>query len=177
MAELTTHDGAAATDQRDAVLPIYAACYSEPPYLEGPDDFADFADRWPAYVSQPGFRLVTATIDGETVGFAFGYQLNSDTRWWLGLLDPVDAVTTAEHAGRTFAVIELAVLASLRKQGIGRALHDELLRDRPEERVTLTVRPEATAAVAMYRAWGYTPVGRNRPGEGQPVYLTMLRPL
>lgn len=176
-ATLTTRDGVAATDQLDAVLPIYAAAYAEPPYLEGPEDVADFANRWPAYTSRPGFRLVTANIDGRTVGFAFGYQLTPDTAWWSGMLDPVDPGTTSEHAGRTFVVLELAVLAQHRKQGIGRALHGELLRERAEERVTLTVRPEAIAVVAMYRAWGYAAVGRNRPGDGLPIYLTMVREL
>lgn len=176
-ATLITYDSSEGADQLRGVLPVYAACYAEPPYLEGPDDFADFADRWPWYVARPGFRLVTAEAAGRTIGFAFGFQLTPDTGWWSGMLDLVDPETVTEHEGRTFAVIELAVLASHRKQGIGRALHDQLLRDRAEERVTLTVRPEAAAVVAMYDAWGYAPVGRNRPGEGLPVYVTMLREL
>lgn len=175
MAELSTYDGEAGADQLDAVLPIYAACYAEPPYLEGPDDVADFAEQWPWCVSRAGFRLVTADVDGHTIGFAFGFTLPPDTGWWSGLLDPADPALTTEQPGRTFALIELAVLAAHRKRGIGRALHDQVLRDRAEHRVTLTVRPEATAAVEMYRAWDYTPVGRTRPAPGLPVYLAMLR--
>ena len=77
---------------------------------------------------------------------------------------------TAEHAGRTFAVADVLVRAPWRRQGIGAALHDLVLRDRPEERATLTVLPAATPAQAAFRNWGWRKVARTRdPDPGSPV--------
>src|SRR6202012_4687320 len=72
---------------------------------------------------------------------------------------------TAEHPGRTFALTELLVRASWRRQGIGRELHGLLLDGRPEERATLTVPPGAGAAQAAFRSWGWREGARGR-GDG-----------
>lgn len=174
---LTTYDGEAARDMLPTVRQIYAEAYAEPPYNEGPEDVAEFADAWPWYIERPGFRLVVAELDGAPVGFTFGFQLTPETGWWDGFLDPVDVETAREWDGRTFAIIELAVAGQHRHRGIAHHLHEALLSDRPERRVTLTVRPEAEAVTAMYRHWGYEAVGRRRPGPTKPVYVTMLRDL
>lgn len=162
-----------------SVLPIYAEVYAEPPYREGPAEVRDFAGSWPKRASRPGFRLVLATATSTPVGFSFGYRLPADTGWWEGQLDPLPQQVTREYEGRTFAVIELAVLAPYRRHGIGRALHQTLLGDRSEERVTLLTRPEPEAhpAQAAYASWSYRPLGRLRPFPGAPVYLAMLRDL
>ena len=69
---------------------------------------------------------------------------------------------TAEHPGRTFAVADLLVRASWRRQGIGAALHGLVLATRPEERATLTVAPSAAPAQHAFRAWGWRKVARTR---------------
>lgn len=71
---------------------------------------------------------------------------------------------------RTFALAELLVRAPWRRQGIGAALHDLVLRNQPEERATLTVLPAAAPAQAAFRAWGWRRVARTRdPAPGSPV--------
>jgi GNAT superfamily N-acetyltransferase len=162
----------------DLVLPIYAEVYSEPPYLEGPAEVDDFARSWPSRVAAPGFRLVTATLAGEVVGFSFGHGLTAGTRWWSGALGPLE-VDTEEWPGRTFAVIELAVAAGRRRQGIAGQLHEQLLAGVDVERFTLAVRPEPEVAHARaaYRRWGYRKVGQVRPAPGLPVYDVMVAEL
>jgi ribosomal protein S18 acetylase RimI-like enzyme len=59
------------------------------------------------------------------------------------MTEPLSEELTAEWNGRTFAVIDLAVREDHRKRGIGRALLNSLLTDRPEQRATLTVQPDA----------------------------------
>jgi ribosomal protein S18 acetylase RimI-like enzyme len=161
----------------ELVLPVYAEVYAEPPYLEGPAEVEDFARSWPGRVAAPGFRLVTAAEDGHVVGFSFGHQLTAGTRWWAGALEPLD-VDIDEWPGRTFAVIELAVLAGHRRRGLGRRLHEQLLADVEAERATLAVRPEPEVAHAraMYEQWGYRRVGQMRPAPGLPAYDVMVRP-
>ena len=114
---------------------------------------------------QPGFALAEARHGGYLVGYASGMPLRPSTSWWRDLTTPLPPEVTAEHPGRTFALTELLVRASWRRQGIGRELHELLLGGRPEERATLTVPPGAGAAQAALRSWGWRKVARARGDE------------
>lgn len=114
---------------------------------------------------QPGFALAEARHGGYLVGYASGMPLRPSTSWWRSLTAPLPPEVTAEHPGRTFALTELLVRASWRRQGIGRELHELILSGRPEERATLTVAPGAGAAQAAFRSWGWRKVARAR-GDG-----------
>lgn len=161
------------------VRALYAEVYVEPPYREGPADVEKFVAGWPRRVSQPGFTLVLAFDDPEPVGFTFGHQLSPDTRWWEGALTPLAPEITREWPGRTVAIIELAVRQRYRRQGIGRALHDALVADHDEERVTLLARPELEAEPARlaYRSWGYQKIGQIRPFSDGPSYDALIADL
>lgn len=173
----TVHRAGTALAELPRIESVYASAYAEAPYSEGPDDVAEFGKGWPARVSQPSFRLVVARLNGRTVGFAFGHQLAATTQWWRGMLDEVEHDVVTEHERRTFAVIELAVDAALRNHGIGRELHAHLLAGLQEERATLLVRPEASAARCAYLSWAYQPVGRLQPFADGPVYDVMIKQL
>jgi GNAT superfamily N-acetyltransferase len=123
---------------------------------------------------QPGFTLVAARHGGYLVGQASGLPLRPATSWWRGLTAPLPEEVTAEHAGRTFAVTELLVRASWRRQGIGRELHELLLDGRKEERATLTVAPGASAAQAAFRAWGWRKLARTRGDDAGGPVLDLL---
>jgi GNAT superfamily N-acetyltransferase len=115
---------------------------------------------------QPGFVLAEARHGGYLVGYASGMPLRSSTSWWRDLTTPLPPEVTTEHPGRTFALTDLLVRASWRRQGIGGELHAMLLDGRPEERATLTVPPGAGAAQAAFRSWGWRKVARARGGDG-----------
>ena len=143
------------------------------------DDAVPFADRFLVQRRQPGFTLAEARHGGYLVGYAFGMPLRPSTSWWRHLTTPLPDEVTAEHPGRTFALVELLVRASWRRQGIGQALHDLILQNRPEERAALTVPPAATPAQNAFRKWGWRKVARTR-GErpGSPtsdVLVTALQ--
>ena len=124
---------------------------------------------------QPGFALAEARHGGYLVGYASGMPLRPSTSWWRDLTTPLPPDVTAEHPGRTFALTELLVRASWRRQGIGRELHGLLLDGRPEERATLTVPPGAGAAQAAFRSWGWRKVARARgDGTAAPVLDVLL---
>jgi GNAT superfamily N-acetyltransferase len=99
--------------------------------------------------------------------------LRPSTSWWRDLTTPLPPDLTDEHPGRTFALTDLLVRAPWRRQGIGRELHDRLLRGRPEERATVVVAPGAGAAQQAFRSWGWRKVARTR-GSGAVLDVLVL---
>jgi GNAT superfamily N-acetyltransferase len=161
-------DGPRAAAYLDELQALHAEVYADPPYRR-PADPALFADRFRVQSRQPGFVLAEARHGGYLVGYAAGTPLRPSTSWWRDLTTPLPADVTTEHPGRTFAVVELLVRASWRRQGIGQTLHDLILADRPEERATLTVLPAATPAQNAFAKWGWRKIARTRPEPGSPV--------
>jgi GNAT superfamily N-acetyltransferase len=151
-------DGRAAGERDAELLALAGEVYGN----AGDDDAGRRARVWRR---QPGFVLVEARHGGYLVGYASGLPLRPSTSWWRGLTTPLPPDVTAEHPGRTFAVTELLVRASWRRQGIGGVLHELLLGGRAEERAALTVPPGAGAAQAALRSWGWRKIARTRGDE------------
>ena len=156
--------GQQATEHAGDLQALYAEVYADPPYQRR-EDAAEFERRLRVQSRQPGFALAEARHGGYLVGYAAGTTLRPSTSWWRGLTTPLPDEVTAEHPGRTYALADLLVRASWRRQGIGQHLHDLILAGRPEERATLTVLPAAAPAQAAFQAWGWRKVARTR-GEG-----------
>lgn len=161
-------DGTQAASHADDVLALRAEEYDDGP----------FAERFRVARRQPGFVLAEARHGGYLVGYAFGMPLRPSTSWWRRLTTPLPDDVTTEHPGRTFALAELLVRASWRRQGIAGALHDLILENRPEERATLTVPPAAAPAQSAFRSWGWRKVARTRDdGSGSPVSDVLITTL
>jgi GNAT superfamily N-acetyltransferase len=162
-------DGNQGSARATELAELHAEVYADPPYLRH-DDASSFPGRFRVQRRQPGFALAVAGHGGYPVGYAAGMPLRPSTSWWRNLTAALPPEVTAEHPGRTFAVVEVLVRASWRRQGIGRALHDQLLAGRPEERATAVVVPAAAAAQRAFQGWGWTKVARTRdPTAGSPV--------
>ena len=165
--------GAQAASHEDELLALHAEVYGL-----GPGDAGEAARQLRVWRRQPGFALAAARHGGFLVGYACGMPLRPSTSWWKDLTTPLPAEEVTEHPGRTFALTELLVRASWRRQGIGRSLTDLLLRDRPEERATLTVAPGAAAAQHAFRNWGWTKAARTRgDGADAPVLDVLVMAL
>ncbi|MFI2030530.1 GNAT family N-acetyltransferase [Streptomyces buecherae] len=171
------YEGGEAVTALDAFIAAYEEVYAEPPYREEPSDVAIFIEHYQVHCQRPGMRLVLARDDEEVVGFAYGYLLAPDTRWWKNVLEvELSAEFARETDDRTWVIIELAVRKAWRRRGIAAGLHARLLEGISAERVTLTVRPEPEAAPARsaYATWGYRRIGKSQPWEDAPYYDTML---
>ena len=169
-------DGGEAAARAAEFEELHAEVYADPPSRPGGD-----ADGYPARFRvqrrQPGFVLAEARHGGYLVGYAAGMPLRPSTSWWRDLTAPLPAEVTAERPGRTFALTDLLVRASWRRQGIARDLHDLILAGRAEERATLTVLPAAGAAQSAFRAWGWRKAGRTRPDSRGPVLDVLVTTL
>lgn len=134
--------------------------------------------RFDLYTSRGGFDLVVAFVDGEPAGQAWGWPLDPESSWWKGLAGEVEPGFTDEDGERTFAFSEFMVRARYAGQGIGHALHDELLAQRREQRATLLVRPENTTAYQRYIRWGWRKAAELRPAVPHaPLMDVLIRPL
>jgi hypothetical protein len=143
----------------------------------GTDD-PDFARRLGVWRRQPGFVLAEARHGGYLVGYACGLPLRPSTDWWRDVTAPLPATLTDEHPGRTFALTQLLVRGSWRRQGIATELLDLILKGRGEERATVKLPPTATAAQSVFRNWGWTKVARTRgPSPSTAVSDILTRPL
>lgn len=162
-------DGRQAAPHAEELQALHAEVRADLPY-GGPDDAALFAGRFLVQRRQPSFVLAEARHGGYLVGYGSGMPLRPATSWWRDLTTPLPDEVTAEHPGRTFALTDLLVRASWRRQGIGQGLHDLILASRAEERATLTVLPAATPAQNAFRTWGWRKVARTRgAGPGSQV--------
>ena len=168
-------DGRQATAHAEEFHALHAEVYADPPYRQADDE--EYPRRFAVQRRQPGFVLAEARNGGYLVGYAAGMPLRPSTSWWRELTTTLPDEVTAEHPGRTFALVDLLVRASWRRQGIGRDLHDLILAGRPEERATLTVLPAAAAAQHAFRAWGWRRVARTRSDSGGPVLDVLVTTL
>ena len=160
-------DGREAAGSADDFTGLHAEVYADPPYRRA-DDAEVYPGRFRVQRRQPGFVLAEARHGGFLVGYAAGMPLRPSTSWWRELTTAVPDDITEEHPGRTFALVDLLVRASWRRQGIGAELHHLILDGRPEERATLTVLPAAAPAQNAFRTWGWHRVARTR-SEADPA--------
>jgi ribosomal protein S18 acetylase RimI-like enzyme len=135
------------------------------------DVFGDFDDRetwrrdlFERHASRAGYRLAVGT-DGSTVaGFAWGY-IGERGQYWTDLVCDVLPIDVADDwVGGHFEFVELAVLPSYRRRGLGSRLHDTLLSDVGRRCLLSTADDPADPAVQLYLRRGWQKLGVLRPG-------------
>ncbi|SCL28627.1 Acetyltransferase (GNAT) family protein [Micromonospora nigra] len=172
---LERYDAAQAEGITDRLVALYLEVYADAGEFYSEDRYRR---QLGAHRQRDGWTLVTATTDGQLIGYIYGFPLAPDTGWWNGIQEPVSVDFTAEDGKRTFAISELMVGSEWRRQGVARALHDELVGSRPETRATLLVRPDNTAAQAAYRSWGWQEITHLTPSwDGSPTFAVMVKHL
>lgn len=156
----------------DHLVDIYLDAHADDGPLYNPERYRT---QLAAHTPRPGWELVAAAVDGQLVGYIYGFPLAPDTHWWDGLQEPVPAGFTAETGRRTFAISELLVRRAWQRRGIARALHDEVMSSRTEDRATLLVRPDNTVARGAYESWGWQHVAQLKPAwDGAPTFLVLV---
>jgi ribosomal protein S18 acetylase RimI-like enzyme len=174
--DIQLHDADGLHEQREEILAVHAEVNAE--RLDDPFySSARYWQRVEAYATRDGFAMASARLGNELIGFALGYTLPANSLWWRGFRGNVDPALLTETGRRTFALNELMVRPAWRRRGYARALHDALLQDRSEARVTLLVRPDNAPAHAAYQSWGWYKLGELQPFDDSPVFDVMMRDL
>ncbi|MEU1589488.1 N-acetyltransferase [Micromonospora sp. NPDC005710] len=165
----TVHTPGSAAAVLPALVRLYGVVYAEPPYNEGPDQVAGFADGLPGETGRSGFSLVVADDAGLLVGAAYGWTMPAG-RWWTRAdTEPPSDLLNADK----FAVMEWVVHPDRRAVGIGAELIRRLLNTRSEPWATLASNPAAPAR-AIYRRAGWQQVGGSAMPDGTPMHLLVL---
>lgn len=171
--EFALLDGSGAVAHAAEVLGLHTEVYSAPPFRQEASA-GEFTRRFRVQCRQPGFALAEARSGGYLIGYAAGMPLRPSTSWWRAVTTPLPDEAVTEYPGRTFSVTDLLVRASWRRQGIGGALYDLLLRGRGEERATVVVPPEAVAAQHAFQSWGWRKVARTRDPAANSAVADVL---
>ncbi|GAA3418683.1 GNAT family N-acetyltransferase [Streptosporangium vulgare] len=144
-----------ATPSVAALRSIYAAAFTPPPWHETPDQVEAFAGRLPSQMGEPGFRCVTACVDGEPAGFCYGFA--TPDPWPADrLYRPIAAALGGDTSvlRARFEVHELAVGPRFAGRGLGASLLRRVAADAgPSWLVTSSA---ATAAVRLYERLGWS---------------------
>lgn len=109
---------------------------------------------FPKHVSWPGFRMYVAAIDGNAVGFIYGYRSLPD-QWWHDQVRN-SLISTGHEAmlANALELAEVAVLPAFQGRGIGTRLIDAFLKDVAQP-VLLAVEAVDERTHILYAAHGF----------------------
>ena len=166
-----------------ALVAVYAAAMNPPDRtLSGREAIMD------RHAASPGFRGLTALVDGQVAGFTYGFH-GENGQWWHDMV--AAALATRSGVGTSdggygdteipcawlddsFEIAELHVLPSWQGHGIGRSLLLSLAAGRPERTAVLSTADAPTRARRLYRGVGFTDLLTDfRFSGGEPPYAVM----
>jgi ribosomal protein S18 acetylase RimI-like enzyme len=163
-----------------ALVGVYAAAMNPPDRtLSGREAIMD------RHAASPGFRGLTAHVDGLLAGFTYGFH-GENGQWWHDMVAAALATRSAAGISATgdgapgawldnsFEVAELHVLPPWQGRGIGRSLLLSLASGRSERTAVLSTADAPTRARRLYRGLGFTDLLTDfRFSGGEPPYAVM----
>jgi ribosomal protein S18 acetylase RimI-like enzyme len=170
---------------------VYAAAMNPPDRtLSGREAIMD------RHAASPGFRGLTALVDGQLAGFTYGFH-GENGQWWhdmvaaalatcsgtggpayrgaarTGAVHP-DAGAPCAWLDDSFEIAELHVLPPWQGNGIGRSLLLSIAAGRPERTAVLSTADAPTKARRLYRGVGFTDLLTDfRFSGSEPPYAVM----
>ena len=166
-----------------ALVGVYAAAMNPPDRtLSGREAIMD------RHAASPGFRGLTAHVDGRLAGFTYGFHGESG-QWWHDMVAAALAtrsgagISATEYAANdtprawlddSFEIAELHVMPPWQGKGIGRSLLLSLAAERPERTAVLSTADAPTRARRLYYGLGFTDLLTDfRFSGSEPPYAVM----
>ena len=155
------------------ILPAYAASHDDQhdPWFH-PDQFWERLVE--LYLPGRDFELVAGRIAGVVVGYAFGSPRDQHGAIWDDLRSTYPAWGLSAEPVPMYMFREFATHPDHQRKGIGRRVHDALLRRRPEPVAELLVRKDNIPAQAAYRSWGWAQLGEKQPVPDSPMFDRLI---
>jgi ribosomal protein S18 acetylase RimI-like enzyme len=119
-------------------------------------------------------RLLVARDRDELLGFAYGYT-GAYGQWWT---DRVASSLTARQRELWldpphFEIVELHVLPSVQRRGVGSRLLAQLLSRQPHDRAVLSTQLGSRKARSFYAKNGWEELASIDFGPGYPPYVAL----
>ena len=119
------------------------------------DDAQAFVSgTYPKHVGWPAFRLYIAAIDGNPVGFVYGYRSVPGQWWHDQVRDPLIKAGHVKWLANSLELAEIATLPQFQGRGIGTRLIDAFLEDVAQP-VLLALDADDQRAHTLYAAHGF----------------------
>jgi ribosomal protein S18 acetylase RimI-like enzyme len=158
------------------VYAVYCAALELDPAAAPPRAWRD--DYLPRHATRDDFTFLTATDDGDVLGFAYGYT-GSYGQWWTDrVAAAMDEETRAVWLDAPhFEVCELQIRPDQQRRGLGRRLLEDLLARQPHDRALLTANPAKAQPLPFYRKHGWIELAGVRFGEADVPYVVLGKEL
>jgi ribosomal protein S18 acetylase RimI-like enzyme len=137
------------------------------------------------HAASPGFRGLTALVDGQLAGFCYGFH-GENGQWWHDMVAAALATrwrssstatgntTPREWLDDSFEIAELHVLPEWQGNGVGRSLLLAVTSGRAERTAVLSTADAPTVARRLYRGVGFTDLLTDfRFSGSEPPYAVM----
>lgn len=153
-------------------MAVYGEAFAQPPYSDL-DRGAEIRLRLrDTHHRRRGFRLLVATDPPErVVGMAYGYHGDRGQWWHDTVIKRVTPEVAADWFADSYELVELAVHPDFQSRGIGTALVDELLRERPERTCVLSTRTDSHAHELYSRLGFENIIEMTFTAGGWPFYV------
>jgi ribosomal protein S18 acetylase RimI-like enzyme len=146
-----------AGEYQEAIVDIYQAAFSEPPYDRTLAEVYLFRSSFSEHRYRAGFHLAVALdqVNGAPVGFAYGYTCAAGQWWYERLREAAGPDFAPAWLNGSFQVAEVAVHPRWQGRGPGGQVFDRLLVDRPHPRAVLSTIDQDTPASRLYQRRGW----------------------
>lgn len=172
--------GGAVLPHADALRSVYAEAFCAPPWNEGEEKAADFAQRLLRDARRPGFAVALAVTGQDMLGFACGWTTPAPfpaDRCYPQAAAGLGARRTEDWLCGAFEVDELAVRPGAQGQGLAGNLLEAVTAGAPDGRSWLLTSAQAPRAMAFYHRQGWRQATHPSPGgEGIVVFLGPRHP-
>ena len=159
---------------REPILAVYLASHHDQQHNPwfGPGPFWDrLVDL---YAPTRDFELVAAWLDDTMIGYAFGSPKDNPADNWKMIRQALPEVPFPGESVPIYIFREFAVHPDYQGKGYAHAIHDALLKNRPEPLAHLLVRP-GNRAKDIYLHWGWRVIGKVQPFTDSPTMDAMVR--
>ncbi len=156
---MTTQVGSFTVADAVELWPVHDAVFGDHPSFD-----AWREEVWDRHAVREGFRLCRARLDGELVGFAYGYTGRRGQWWTDHVAEVLPPDVAAEWLGGHFELVSIGVLPEARGRGVGDRLLTEVTTGLPHERwLLMSTVDEGDPARRLYARHGWEVLG---PGIG-----------
>jgi GNAT superfamily N-acetyltransferase len=131
-------------------------------------------ERLPRHAARQDFVFLLAHEGSELVGFGYGYT-GEYGQWWTDSVGK--ALTAAQREAWLdpphYEVVELHVVPSRQRAGVGSRLLAQLLSRQPHDRAVLSTQRGSRKARGFYAKNGWSELAEVDFGPGYPPYMVL----